>query len=283
MCLSKSYSKIVAKSNLVWNVQEIAGRSLITSAPCSVIRFWSNQKRMPLPNMMFAVLIALVVLRGANGNCGCTGTGPGSEGLSRGLPVTYGTSCAAWDDGDCSQHACGTLQQCNELYPDTTAGLWCCRPWCYVSSSCTLNDVQPTTVGTNALYYSYQACSVDVTYNDTTCPWQQDVSFEEAAAAILVAEKIGDLFAQSAAVNLVVATTVDNQEVAIVANKAPALSLYALRAYGGEHVFSTSLLSAPVYSLTASSDWVASASEGSSLHNITIIHYHYFYHNQILK
>ena len=51
--------------------------------------------------------------------CGCTGTGPGADGLAR-LPKAYGT-CAAWDDGD-SAHACGSSVQCNELYPDT-AGL----------------------------------------------------------------------------------------------------------------------------------------------------------------
>ena len=102
-----------------------------------------------------------------------------------------------------------------------------------MSASCTLTDVQPTTVGSSSLYYSYQACSVAVSYNDTTCPWQQDVSFEEAAAAIMVAEKIGDLLADAAAVNVAVGTT-GGSEVAVVANEEPKLCLYGLRSYGGE-------------------------------------------------
>ncbi|CAK9112719.1 Nuclear distribution protein nudF 2 (Lissencephaly-1 homolog 2) (LIS-1 2) [Durusdinium trenchii] len=207
--------------------------------------------------------VSLFLIHHAAGNCACTNIGPGSAGVSRGLPVEYGTSCAAWDDGDCSAHACGTLQQCNELYPDSTSGLWCCRAWCYVSASCTLTDVQPTTVGSSSLYYSYQACSVAVSYNDTTCPWQQDVSFEEAAAAIMVAEKIGDLLADAAAVNVAVGTT-GGSEVAVVANEEPKLCLYGLRSYGGERIFCTGLLSAPAYSLAISPDWVASASEGST-------------------
>lgn len=49
---------------------------------------------------------------------------------------------------------------------------------------------------------------------------------------------------------------------AVVADKDPKLCLYALRSYGGERTFCTTVQSAPAYSLAVSTQWVASASEG---------------------
>ena len=48
-------------------------------------------------------------------NCACTGIGLGAN--QRGFPDSYGESCAAWDDGDCTRHDCGPLKECAEMWP----------------------------------------------------------------------------------------------------------------------------------------------------------------------
>ena len=39
----------------------------------------------------------------------------------------YGTYCARWDSSS---------KDCRALWPNCTAGWWCCRPWCYVNAAC---------------------------------------------------------------------------------------------------------------------------------------------------
>ena len=158
--------------------------------------------------------------------------------------------------------------QCNEIYPDATSGVWCCHPWCYVDPSCTLLDTQPTTIsGAQQLYYSYQACANRTTpkYTDATCPWQQAVSFEDAAAAIMVAEKIGNLLADSGTTDLAVITTPTSKEVAITAGKDATLCLYVLRAYGGQRTSCVPTGDLPIYSFAATSEWIATVTEGAAV------------------
>eukprot|EP00746_Dinoflagellata_sp_MGD_P157011 gnl/MRDRNA2_/MRDRNA2_86067_c0_seq1.p1 gnl/MRDRNA2_/MRDRNA2_86067_c0~~gnl/MRDRNA2_/MRDRNA2_86067_c0_seq1.p1 ORF type:complete len:1018 (+),score=138.11 gnl/MRDRNA2_/MRDRNA2_86067_c0_seq1:100-3153(+) len=208
------------------------------------------------------VLICQVV--GASA-CGCTGVGHGASGLARGFPENYGTSCKAWDDGDCSSHSCGSLKTCPEIWPNTGPGTWCCKAWCYVDATCALSDVSPSTVaGSKTLMYSYQACATTKSkYEADTCPWQQEVTFEEAYAAIIVAEKVAQLFAHDergiASVDIV---SSGGQEFAVTAGVDAKLCVFTLRTYGGMNSFCSSPMSHAALSLTASSDWVAVAKDG---------------------
>jgi hypothetical protein len=61
--------------------------------------------------------------------------------------ASYGMYCNAWDT---------YKADCAKLWPNCSAGLWCCRPWCYVSKSCP-SAISDTLV--TGLFYSYEACS----------------------------------------------------------------------------------------------------------------------------
>jgi len=61
--------------------------------------------------------------------------------------ASYGMYCNAWDTYKAN---------CSKLWPDCSEGLWCCRPWCYVSKSCP-SAIPDTLVP--GLFYSYEACS----------------------------------------------------------------------------------------------------------------------------
>ena len=86
----------------------------------------------------------------------------------------------------------------------------------------------------------YDACKLaNTTYTDATCPWQQEVSFEEAAASILIAEKIGKLVGDTGMFDVRV-TNIAGNEVAITAGMDGRLCLSLLRAYGGTGVLHSS-------------------------------------------
>ena len=65
------------------------------------------------------------------------------------IDASYGMYCNSWDTykADCAM-----------LWPNCSAGLWCCRPWCYVSESCPSAVPDILVPG---LFYSYEACSPD--------------------------------------------------------------------------------------------------------------------------
>jgi len=102
----------------------------------------------------------------------------------------YGSYCAAWEDGKCSDdppdespsslfpyrngpdHICGDLQGCDDLWPsyDFTADqAWCCAAWCYVDRATCTDEVAaahglqvlPSWLNVEGLYYSYEVCKDD--------------------------------------------------------------------------------------------------------------------------
>jgi len=96
--------------------------------------------------------------------CTCTGSNRGPNGavgtsdhlvgdytlfLSADGTSDYGTFCARWDSSQ---------KDCSTMWPNCTAGLWCCRPWCYVDKSCP-GAVEDVLI--KDLYISYDACSSD--------------------------------------------------------------------------------------------------------------------------
>lgn len=112
--------------------------------------------------------------------CECTGTTwPAPTLAAKGMPPEWGTTCRAWEDGDCSAHPCGANTDCDALWPTVTRGQWCCRPWCYVPATCSLPTFMSGIDDGGGLYYSYEACMVDAgitsastqTYTDATCKW----------------------------------------------------------------------------------------------------------------
>ena len=97
---------------------------------------------------------------------------------------TYGSYCAAWEDGACSpdnagpfsagpKHTCGTLTGCSDLwatdYDFSLNQPWCCDSWCYVDVATCTEEVQeeygitasPSWLNVPGLYYSYGACKDD--------------------------------------------------------------------------------------------------------------------------
>lgn len=69
--------------------------------------------------------------------------------------ANYGSQCGAWDSDNCAL-----------WWGTPTVGDWCCKPWCFASSSCPdafESDLVP------GAYISYSACSS--TPQVTPCPW----------------------------------------------------------------------------------------------------------------
>ena len=110
---------------------------------------------------------------GISALCACTGSntvyGVGAAGTVAStamdynafVDASYGLYCRAWDT---------YRTDCASMWSDCTAGLWCCRPWCYVSDKCP-SAIPDTLVP--GLFYSYQACSADP---DAfwKCPYRDD-------------------------------------------------------------------------------------------------------------
>jgi uncharacterized ParB-like nuclease family protein len=115
----------------------------------------------------------------------------------------YGSYCAAWEDGACSEsldlkkctngpgHTCGSKKGCHELwdgYNFNQDQLWCCDSWCYVNATtCTANadlgiDVLESWLDIPGLYYSYGACEDDQTFPKAT---KEDLYNEDNDAVTL--------------------------------------------------------------------------------------------------
>jgi len=127
------------------------------------------------------------------GECGCTGTGPGSDALTTaGFSAEYGSYCAAWEDGNCAEtgnastgvHTCGDKKECDEMWwknnntAKLASGDWCCQAWCFVSPACPLPDITNSSFNDNStkLVYSYSACEradTPVKFDDE-CPYTPD-------------------------------------------------------------------------------------------------------------
>ncbi len=87
----------------------------------------------------------------------------------------YGKTCSHWDSKGLN---------CQHLWEPygCTAGLWCCRPWCYVDKSCPFARQDPLVEG---LYYAYEACSEDLGtlqscpyYTEGNCEHRQGYNIE---------------------------------------------------------------------------------------------------------
>eukprot|EP00746_Dinoflagellata_sp_MGD_P158241 gnl/MRDRNA2_/MRDRNA2_86428_c0_seq1.p1 gnl/MRDRNA2_/MRDRNA2_86428_c0~~gnl/MRDRNA2_/MRDRNA2_86428_c0_seq1.p1 ORF type:complete len:1016 (+),score=124.05 gnl/MRDRNA2_/MRDRNA2_86428_c0_seq1:87-3050(+) len=155
------------------------------------------------------------------------------------------------------------------MWPDVEHGTWCCSPWCYVNpKTCTLADVQPSTIsGTGKdLFYSYKACSGKTApkYTSSTCPWKEELSFEAAAAAVLIAEKIGNLRSHddSGVAHLEVIQTATN-ELAISAGNDKKICVFDLRKLGGRMTFCTPVMERPKQCIAAAPGWIATSEDGS--------------------
>ena len=173
-------------------------------------------------------------------NCACTGIGLGAN--QRGFPDSYGESCAAWDDGDCTRHDCGPLKECAEMWPESGTGLWCCRPWCYVSELCALPDVSTSTQKPGFLY-SYTACEPTVVfgltistatkYDDETCPYENNITFEVAFSTIFIAERMGSLSGHTGPVNSFASTTLAGAELLVSGGDDGLICVAEMQNYGG--------------------------------------------------
>ena len=148
----------------------------------------------------WVTLIAALVFAGTASACNCITPSDTTPFTSRNMPSTYGSSCAAWDDGDCTRHDCTPGYGCDDYYTRTLMGSWCCSPWCFVTGT-DCPDAQESTLSTG-LYYSYTFCDGTLTNFDSSssssaevgigasesssgssaCPWSATVSFEDANA-----------------------------------------------------------------------------------------------------
>jgi len=136
---------------------------------------------------MRRLLFIVTALPLVHAKCQCTSSNAGLDTAAAGLPAEWGTRCAAWFDGDCSAHTCGTRVApwvCDKIWPDVDVGPWCCDAWCYIDPD-TCDDgsrfyptFQKMNPGSKNLFYSMDAClqpqspATQVTYADGKCPWQ---------------------------------------------------------------------------------------------------------------
>jgi len=95
--------------------------------------------------------------------CQCTGDNTLTGAKAAKFGQDYGEQCKAWDKTDCETKYKGT----------SSLGMWCCKQWCYVDSSCP--SAKPSAVA-KGLYYSYFACP-DVGQEMAQCPWKKPVTF----------------------------------------------------------------------------------------------------------
>eukprot|EP00961_Rhodomonas_salina_P100444 1350535-Rhodomonas_salina.1 len=98
--------------------------------------------------------------RNSIASVGAVGTPSQHQGNWTLFDTEYGRSCGRWDSAG---------SNCASLWPDCDAGLWCCRSWCYVESSCPGARPDPLVPG---LFYSYDACSNDPTALNL-CHWPE--------------------------------------------------------------------------------------------------------------
>ena len=135
-------------SSCILEVKDLFG-NLIFDSPIEIEAFLD-----PSPSVSLAGF-------GVSSLCACTGTntihGVGAVGTSGSntniyngfIDASYGIYCNSWDT---------YKVDCADIWPGCDPGLWCCRPWCYVSPSCP--SAVPDTLVTG-LFFSYQACSPD--------------------------------------------------------------------------------------------------------------------------
>eukprot|EP00929_Paragymnodinium_shiwhaense_P090646 TRINITY_DN50808_c0_g1_i2.p1 TRINITY_DN50808_c0_g1~~TRINITY_DN50808_c0_g1_i2.p1 ORF type:complete len:436 (+),score=40.97 TRINITY_DN50808_c0_g1_i2:60-1310(+) len=122
-----------------------------------------------------AICIGLV---SAASGCRCTGVNLGVDTSKYGSD--YGTSCAAWEDGEFYK---ANTRSC-KTYDAGDAGTWCCRAWCYVDpSTCDglktpyfSSFVQGKDSG-GTLFYSFAACD-DVANASRTWSGPADCPFK---------------------------------------------------------------------------------------------------------
>ena len=100
----------------------------------------------------------------------------GEEDMKK-FGASYGSSCAAWEDGMCSTgteikapaHSCGTSKSCDSLWSDNynfnNNQAWCCDSWCYVNrTTCTAAKAQEYGIDVlkswteKEIWYSYDVC-----------------------------------------------------------------------------------------------------------------------------
>jgi len=108
---------------------------------------------------MLLLLFFLLLPSTLSAGCKCTGSNLGIDTAKHG--TSFGTSCAAWEDGTHPENT----HACPEYTSDV--GFWCCRPWCYIDAmTCDGGEVpyfssfvqegnDPT------LFYSFAACEKD--------------------------------------------------------------------------------------------------------------------------
>ena len=121
---------------------------------------------MRLPVLLCALLLGPVTVNsisenglfGPAGNtaCPCIAENP-FNASKRGLPQSYGISCA--------KHDYGVSTSCQRASPPA----WCSRPWGYVSTfNCSLANSKSVTFAPANLFYSYATCGSIDTYSEST-------------------------------------------------------------------------------------------------------------------
>eukprot|EP00929_Paragymnodinium_shiwhaense_P119363 TRINITY_DN91251_c0_g1_i1.p1 TRINITY_DN91251_c0_g1~~TRINITY_DN91251_c0_g1_i1.p1 ORF type:complete len:1000 (-),score=142.16 TRINITY_DN91251_c0_g1_i1:81-3080(-) len=228
---------------------------------------------MAVSSSALAFSLALTIWHGhlivsSSGSCSCKGTGLGNAGLALGLPVEYGKECRAWEDGDCSAHQCGTATDCPAMWPNVQSGAWCCTAWCYVDASCTHEDVGLSSLvpdNGKPLYYSYEACSSQGSpkYTEATCPWNAELSWEAAGAAITVAEHVSQLQAHDGGPTILTTFSYSDKEYAVSSGSDSYVCLHSLRPYGAT-LEQCNKSSRVMNSLAATDSWIVGSSEGQT-------------------
>ena len=151
------------------------------------------------------------------------------------------------------------------MWPDSPSGLWCCRPWCYVSNLCTHPDVS-TSTQTPGFFYSYITCEGTVTaYDDESCPYTGDFSFDVSFATIFIAEHMGSLKAHEEAISSFAIASVDGVELMISGGDDGLMCVSELQSYGGTLSSCTLPMRRAIKALAAGEGWVVTATAGEDI------------------